>query len=241
LPAWIAGAPFWLKLVLICSTALLIGAVVLIGVGASLARDGSRSSANTDHIPSEPTVPAPEPTTGSTQNPTATLTGTLTLSPIESTGEPTGSPVDNTMEGTFVPSTNSSGATTGNATDISSEEVTSSNVVNFFAMGGRFDEDAVATLTDDLQSLPNMDGNTVMFHLGDWNSPYATSCIESSYTRNVEVYQQSSVPIYFVPGDNEFNGKNDTALKMEDGFIRSRAHCVPTCSAVQIVQIRTKP
>ena len=74
-------------------------------------------------------------------------------------------------------------------------------------MGGRFDGEDTKVLSNGVQSLPSMDENTMLVHLGDWNSPYATSCLEDSYITNVDSYQKSSVPVYFVPGDNEYNGK----------------------------------
>jgi hypothetical protein len=79
-------------------------------------------------------------------------------------------------------------------------------VVNFFVMGGRFVGENLATLTAGLQGLPNPDGDSILVHLGDWNSPYTTSCVEDSYIVHAEVYQQSNIPVYFVPGDNEFSG-----------------------------------
>ena len=79
-------------------------------------------------------------------------------------------------------------------------------MINFFVMGGRFDGDERDTLVTGLESLPKFDGNTILVHLGDWNSPYTTLCSEDSYTTNVESYQRSSVPVYFVTGDNEYNG-----------------------------------
>lgn len=201
LPGWIVGAPFWLKIVIICSTALLIGAVVLIGVGAALAKGGLRSSSdkqdqNQSSTPAE--VPAPPGVT--TTAPTASAV--QTSPPAGGTGAPTENPTKTPLDSTLVPNSN----TTGIPADDSTGELSISSAVNFFAIGGRFDDEALSALTDDLQTLPNINGNTVMFHLGDWNSPYATSCEESSYSQNVEVYQQSSIPVYFVPGDNEFNG-----------------------------------
>jgi hypothetical protein len=74
-------------------------------------------------------------------------------------------------------------------------------------MAGRYIDNALAELPDQLRALPALDGNTVIFHLGDWNSPFATGCIESSYQLNQDLYSSSSVPVYFVPGDNEYNGK----------------------------------
>ena len=44
-----------------------------------------------------------------------------------------------------------------------------------------------------------------MIHLGDWNSPVATNCSAQSYADNEVLYNTSSVPVLFVPGDNEYN------------------------------------
>jgi hypothetical protein len=79
--------------------------------------------------------------------------------------------------------------------------------VSFFVTGGRFTGDSLAILPEQLTTLPNLDGNSILFHLGDWNSPFATSCVESSHEINDELYQNSALPVYFVPGDNEFNGE----------------------------------
>jgi hypothetical protein len=238
LPDWIVGAPFWLKLVIICSTALLIGAVVLIAVGANLAKDGLRSSSGDQHLshPSTPVGFTPPPG-ASTYAPTSTIHVGAPVAPGVSTFEPTSSqaesspPVemhtDNPTVTTGAPESSPS-VTSFNSTSLSPSSTESSihgstnqvplvATVNFFAIGGRYDGEALAALTEDLQTLPNIDGNTVMFHLGDWNSPYATSCVESSFTQNVEIYQQSSVPVYFLLGDNEFNGTTKQGYR---GFAR---------------------
>lgn len=100
-----------------------------------------------------------------------------------------------------------------------------SSVVSFYIIGGRFTGDTLAALPENLASLPNIDGSgTVMFHLGDWNSPFATYCSEESYQENVNLYKNSSVPVYFIPGDNEYNGtykrKNDDIdVSFSDGFV----------------------
>jgi hypothetical protein len=228
LPAWIVGAPFWLKLVIVCSAALLIGAVVLIAVGANLAKNGLRSSSG-DQAPNQPSTPVgvPPPPDTSTSTPTSSTHVRDPVAPELSTSRPTNSdshsspPVaiqtNNPAASTETPASspsvtqfNSTSVPTSSLSESTSEsntnEVPISSTVNFFAIGGRFDGEALSALTDDLQTLPAIDGNTVMFHLGDWNSPYATSCVESSFAQNVEVYQQSPVPVYFVIGDNEFNG-----------------------------------
>ena len=204
LPLWIATAPLWLKLVIICSTALLLGAIVLIGVGASLAKD--KSGASNAQVPTLPetTAPVSVPT-----SPTATTSSAPPAS-SQQTNAPTQPP--STISVANAPTT---GTILPQNTGTPTSSTVGPTVVNFFAMGGRFDEEELPLLTENLQSLPNMDGNTILFHLGDWNSPYATSCVETSYSDNVDVYSQSSVPVYFVPGDNEFNGKSSR----DDGMV----------------------
>mmetsp|Transcript_4098 Transcript_4098/g.6852 ORF Transcript_4098/g.6852 Transcript_4098/m.6852 type:complete len:226 (-) Transcript_4098:112-789(-) len=44
-----------------------------------------------------------------------------------------------------------------------------------------------------------------MVHLGDWNSPFSTECDEESYQQVSLLYEASAVPVYFIPGDNEYN------------------------------------
>ena len=200
MPLWIATAPLWLKMVIICSTALLVGAIVLIGVGASLARDNAGSANAQD--PSIPATPAP---VSSPTSPPMTTAAPSAF--VKQTDSPTSAPTQPQSVGSETEAPTSTTTDTENPGTLLPTDPLGPTVVNFFAMGGRFDDDELPTLSENLRSLPNMDGNTVLFHLGDWNSPYATSCVEASFTSNVEVYSQSSVPVYFVPGDNEFNGK----------------------------------
>mmetsp|Transcript_5665 Transcript_5665/g.8940 ORF Transcript_5665/g.8940 Transcript_5665/m.8940 type:complete len:598 (+) Transcript_5665:105-1898(+) len=215
LPGWIYTAPNWLKLVIVTSTALLIGAVILICVGASLVGGQVSSSEQDQHLPGTPTeaplaTSTPSiPYTGGTSAPTATgvesdpTTKYPAGPPLEtSVGEsPTESSSSPPIEPPFEPPTQDIVTETMKPTTA----IPSVSQVNFFAMGGRFDGEGLEALPGQLQTLPNIDGNTILFHLGDWNSPYATSCVEESYSSNVEVYRQSSIPVYFVPGDNEYN------------------------------------
>ena len=246
-PLWIVEAPLWLKLVIISSTALLVGAVVLIVVGAKLSAENQFSPSLQDQNPASTLNPTPtidvtlptdvpldseaesmkvnttispeQPDDAATSNSTETppkVTKPTDISPVEIAPTPTNSssnsivttstlaPVVVTEVPTYVPS--NATAITAIPTVVPTVSPTLSTV-NFFVMGGRFDgEEDVSALTDGLQSLPVMDDNTVLFHLGDWNSPYATSCEEDSFITNVGIYNQSSVPVYFVPGDNEYNG-----------------------------------
>jgi hypothetical protein len=171
MPAWISSAPLWLKLVISFSAALLIGAVILIGVGASLAMDKMESSNVQNPAPPETASPVavPAPPTTKTLAPSASMQ--QTTAPIDAPTLPPSisSATDAPTSGRIQPQNPGTPASTVNST-----------VINFFAMAGRFDDDELPTLIENLQSLPNMDGNTILFHLGDWNSPYATSCVESS-------------------------------------------------------------
>eukprot|EP00980_Cylindrotheca_fusiformis_P012404 scaffold3046_cov105-Cylindrotheca_fusiformis.AAC.3 len=167
LPIWIIDAPFWLKMVIVTSVALLLGAMVLIGVAATL------EVQNRDE---EKRAPSP-----------ASPPGYLKPTPGDGFGDlspPTQAPVVNIEPW---------------------EPRRTDTTVSFFVVAGRFPQETLDTLPEELQALPNIDGNTVLFHLGDWNSPSATECDEASFQDNAILFQQSSLPVYFVVGDNEFN------------------------------------
>mmetsp|Transcript_21350 Transcript_21350/g.22805 ORF Transcript_21350/g.22805 Transcript_21350/m.22805 type:complete len:612 (+) Transcript_21350:24-1859(+) len=266
-PLWVTEAPLWLKLVIIASTALLVGAVVLIVVGAKLSAENQISpSLEGKKNPTStlsPTPPSSFNVTRSTETPfdsvaelmnlnktmsTEELDDTVTSSPTKTTSSPTDTfpsfnPAEVTQPPTIAPiSTNLSSTLpketisapiTGGSSHIPSNATSTAiptvvptkpptkyptkyptesptesptlSTVNFFVMGGRFDGESAVALSNGLKSLPTMDGNTVLFHLGDWNSPYSTSCVEDSFITNANIYNQSSVPVYFVPGDNEYN------------------------------------
>lgn len=225
IPLWIIEAPVWLKLVIVLSTALLVGAIVLIGVGAALAiqendnsptqssSENRNNNANANDSPTmAPTpdmssftlapVPAPTrpiptsspsmaPVTESPTNPGETRAPSPEPTPAPTTRAPTPAP-------TPAPTIFTTPFPTRAPTPLP---------VTFLITAGRFTLNNLEQLPDRLKSLPTLDGNTVMFHLGDWNSPFATACNEASYRQNQNMYSQSTVPVYFVPGDNEYNGK----------------------------------
>jgi hypothetical protein len=217
LPLWITEAPTWLKLVIVLSTALLVGAIVLIGVGAALAVQEEQAADNQNNnapitapfnspvaapitSPNDSPVMSPDnPPSGTPDNPpVASPVSRPVTAPTTEADDPTPAPVSASQPplapgSTAAPTVGATPAPTG-------------TTVSFFVTGGRFTGNSLAALPEQLQSLPNLDGNSVMFHLGDWNSPFATSCVESSYQTNVALYNQSAIPVYFVPGDNEFNG-----------------------------------
>lgn len=79
------------------------------------------------------------------------------------------------------------------------------HIITFYATAGRFQYRDLDDLEAGLPTLPKDQGNAFMIHLGDWNSPVATNCSAQSYADNEVLYNTSSVPVLFVPGDNEYN------------------------------------
>jgi hypothetical protein len=53
-----------------------------------------------------------------------------------------------------------------------------------------------------LSRIPTNKGKSFMVQLGDWNSPTNTECSEQTYIDVANYYQNSSIPVYFVLGDN---------------------------------------
>lgn len=224
-PRWIARAPLWLKLIIVTSIALLLGAVVLIAVGAKLSVSSlnqtqkSEGTINPPPVDVAPQIEVSPPKTELIVPETSDPTKTPTIAPIKPTPPPvpavTSSP---TTRPTALPTAAPTNATVTIVPTIAPSsaptQTPTSSAINFFVMGGRLDGQNGANLANRLQMLTNISGNAVLFHTGDWNSPYATGCSEESFIANVEVFKQSSVPVYFVPGDNEFNDcPNATAAK----------------------------
>ena len=212
-PHWIAAAPYWLKMVILATTVLLVGALILISVGAALAsKHGSTTSSSKDLLatgaptlapngppsftPDNPSWPFPAP---SISRPPTIFT--IPTSANGSTNAPSAEEPKVTLQPTVARLTLHPTSTP--VPTIASFDGT----VRFYATAGRFTGGALASLPNELASLPQIDGNTFMVDLGDWNSPYATSCVQSSYQSNAALYSRSRVPVYFVMGSSEYNGK----------------------------------
>lgn len=233
IPAWIAAAPTWLKLVIAFSFALLIGAIVLVTVALSTALasqneepDSMTASENfVTFAPGE--VPFPPNNSGVSNKPTAapvqidTESDALSITnpPVETdpptsapeTEEPTSSPTKAPIATPQTPSP-SAGETIAATTEDSNPTGTDAAsipydpyVTTFFVTGGRFTNDALARVPDQLKTLPVRGGTSFLVHLGDWNSPYATRCDRQSYKDVDALFSNSSIPVYFVTGDNDFN------------------------------------
>jgi hypothetical protein len=280
LPVWLTDAPAWLKLAIVLSTALLVGAVVLVAVAAALNPStftgGETSSVVEGDFPGAiPTAPAPSgshfpsfsPTllTKSTKPSAAPSTRISTNAPSAATRNPTLAPVIVTPSPvTPAPKTLApSGApvVTGvpsqapvsdapfsdapfseapmsdapvseapfSKAPVSDAPITDSPVSNapiteapvaeapvteppvadtgtevvFYLTGGRPQDGELSNYESFLPLLPPT--GSFMVHLGDFNSPFTTQCVESSYQAVDDLFEISSVPVYFVPGDNEYN------------------------------------
>lgn len=178
-PLWFANSPAWLKAVMLLSAALLVAAAALVGVAAAMSNDDSSKNTSAGNVND-----TTEPTTAPTMFPTFAPT----LMPVPGqTPSPTTLP---TVEDSESPTV-----------DPGPSEV----VITFYATAGRFQGDSLVELENGLPNLPTDDGNAFMVHLGDWNSPFATSCDADSFTEVNTLYSNSAVPVYFVPGDNEYN------------------------------------
>lgn len=76
-----------------------------------------------------------------------------------------------------------------------------SAVSTFYAMAGKV---AGPDLPNSLGKLPS-DDNEFLVHLGDWNANRPDACPSHIYRDFGDLMSDSSVPVYLVPGDNEYN------------------------------------
>jgi hypothetical protein len=206
MPLWLRDSPSWLKAIIVLSVALLVGATILVGVAAGI--NGNENSSNnnsagsvTETTPTETTAaptPAPAPALSSSPAPTMSPTESMkpTIMPFPGqTQAPTTSP---SLSPTVAPTLEESESPT-------EDPGPSTTVITFYVTAGRFQEDGSTVLEDGLPQLPTDNDNAFMVHLGDWNSPFATNCDSNSYTVVNTLYSTSAVPVYFIPGDNEYN------------------------------------
>jgi hypothetical protein len=203
IPLWIRRSPLWLKVIFLTSVTLLIGAVVLIGVGLSLAlsdddedtnlADANRIGENT-YPPGLPSAPTPAPDVPTVSPVSTVIEGTA--SPVQPSISPTGAPV---LSPTMRPSVNPS------VSSVPTEPI-DEEVIQFYVMAGRMQGDVLELAPEGLAKLPKRQGLSFLVQLGDWNSPQTEGCTESAYEEVSNLYQQSAIPVYFVVGDNEYNG-----------------------------------
>jgi len=82
-------------------------------------------------------------------------------------------------------------------------------VITFYATAGSYINSVLQQALVNLPKLPRHDGLSFLVQLGDWNTPYQTECAESEYKDVRELFAKSSIPVYFVVGDNESTGKKN--------------------------------
>jgi len=257
-PSWLLDAPSWLKIAIVLSTALLVGAIVLLTVAAALNTkdDPSQSSSISSDAGSvvftgwtlaptdpEPSIsPSNQPSVTSSSNPSfnptisqvPTFRGqTFTPSSTPSTFYPSNIPSFSpstvpssspseipsifpstrpssspTILESFLPTVfpSLSPSKTISALPSLSPSVTppiTGSKTIFYLTAGRPIDEMLEAYEDNLGDLPT--DADFMVHLGDFNRPMITGCVEESYEVTDSLFSRSSVPVYFVPGDNEYN------------------------------------
>lgn len=214
IPLWIRRAPYWLRLIFICSLALLVAAAVFVGLGVGLS---NKESSDVSQNVRSPT---------SQNNPTADLefwgkpaTDTLTSDPIDwSQSIPETPP---SLPPTKAPTAATIVLQTNSPTETQDPEVFT---FIFYVAGGRLSDDERALVPERLKKLPKNMGASFLLHIGDWNSP-SRGCEEQSYQDVNTLFSTSSVPVYMVPGDNEYNGKLNKSQRclVDDTLLNSHA------------------
>ena len=187
-PVWIKRAPTWLKVLLVLCVGILIAAMGLVVYGLTVAVQNQNQSSSSS---------------ASTNAGVTTPTNTSTGRPINNRTDDQNKPKPPKTNDTVVP------------TNLSS-------IVAFYVTGGSYSGTVQTNLPALLSSLPNsiyLPTNTTnmatfnmteddlfMVHLGDWNTPSVSGCELQEYSGVASEFQSSAVPVYFVVGDNEYNG-----------------------------------
>ena len=192
LPLWISNSPKWLKTAIVIATALLVGAIVLVAVAAVLNNGNNGANSRSAVAPTNPTAAptslrpsSPPPTPSPTPKPTKTAQGST-----EPSAEPTiAAPVDTPLApvAETLPTTPPSQASLSKTV--------------FYVTGGRPQDTDLSNFEANLERLPS--DASFMVNVGDWNSPSTTMCDEASFQAVDALFQTSSVPVFFIPGDNE--------------------------------------
>jgi hypothetical protein len=234
-PAWIRGAPRWLKVVLAASAVLAVLAVAVVAAAVGLALSdraggssangsvGANNSSSLGGAPSTPSfpvnttlAPAPAPAVNETDGGGGS-SGPDPLPSANNTNSSHGAGSNNGTNGGWSDLVRMSfAATAGRYPDELAQQVpellpnfTSTKTVTAAVDGGP----VTAQQADDNGggNAPPGGGDVesvlqFLAHLGDWNSPSYTNCDESAYEDIADLFTASTVPVYFVPGDNEYNG-----------------------------------
>jgi hypothetical protein len=211
LPSWLNRSPLVLKLIIIGVLLILLAAVVVAIFQYSIFR-----SSETNAIATTPqqTTQQNKTNTSKRKSPTSKPTPSA-MNSYNNTDFGDDDTVSQNVTGSQVaPSmTPSSTLTMGPTNSFRSEET-----VLYFVSGPYqyFDDDTVKNRTNTtslaessyvanpiaLSRIPKNKGKSFMVQLGDWNSPTNSQCSEQTYIDVANYYGNSSVPVYFVLGDN---------------------------------------
>jgi hypothetical protein len=219
-PSWITNASTTIKFVILLSTALLVGCLALISIASTVPVSDSPKAAqsNTESIeyktfwptaspmlgevPTKVTIPVPTPNTKEpTKSPTLAPvvitkepTNDPTLSPIVATNNPTESPTVSPIVITNDPTNMPTSALP------TSTPTLPTNIISFYVMSRYRSPD----LGVKVGSLPSSDVD-FLIHLGNWNNANPEKCRPKAYRRTATQFENSTVPVLFVPGRDEWN------------------------------------
>lgn len=124
---------------------------------------------------------------------------------VQATVPPTAAPLAQaTVPPTaVVPSNDGTLAATVAPTNATQDELKS--LLTVYLTAGRYSSALQEQVAATAGSIPDREGTAFMVHLGDWNSPSLTNCNEDTFQQVSNLFLQSSVPVYFVVGDNGTN------------------------------------
>lgn len=260
-PAWMTNASTSLKIVILFSTALLVGCLALISIASTVPVSDSvtevqGSTGGAIYITFAPTisprivdvpigvtptvalpvVPTKEPTymliitlaptdqtimqdepeeisIRPTEIPTV-VTSAPTKAPsiplVAATAQPTLSPTVGSNNPSMVTAVVPTKYPSSNPSIITVSPSSLPKIVSFYATS-RYRSPQLAA---QLGMLPSQKSH-FLIHLGNWNTATPGICKEFAYSKTAQTYQNSTVPVLFVPGYNEWNRCTDTDVSQE--------------------------
>ena len=169
--------------------------------------------------------PSKTPTDSPTTGPTKTLTAYPTKSPskiptVSPTTGPTKTPTNAPTDEPSVSLSDSPTVTDSYQPTLppTSSPTRLSTETKFFTLANRNRADKTAS---HLSTFPN-ERNEFLVHLGNWNIKDPTQCEESAYANTANIYSNSSIPVFFLPGKYEWNRCPDENLAQQhwrDNFV----------------------
>ena len=220
-PGWIANASNSIKFVIVMATAMLLASLVLVSITATVSvSDASTEQHNVGEIRQDLTTASPtisttmsptmNPSKSPTMNPSASPTSSPTSSPsaspvkafilipsanIPATKLPSASPTVIPSHGpTMLPSPSPSIAKSSPPSEFT-------NVIQFASLSKK---NSAENMKDNLKAFSS-NGIEFIVHLGNWNVRDIDKCKPGAYNRTENIFRNSEVPVFFLPGANEWN------------------------------------